>query len=504
MALSKELVKHMTEPELKLLVNQFGKKNSKEKKLLCLTIDNPDAEKNDNMMELYGSLKKHGYDDLQKRLTATIENFLIQDINTDVYGPVGPVIGAILLANKMSIRKASKLMRHYCLKAEYLALQHRMYPILENIYSFQVQHILWLDLDLEEVLEKKRKNKILADQLRKMDEAISTMQFETLRIKQRGEDLDPETVIQHTLSQFELSKEEIDNPAFQLRIMTVFRSAMLFTKDYFKLESLLVSKYEELEKAGSFVKGDNEIRLAFIYMISHAYYRNRKFPAVFTNLANMKSYLPGGQGEISLYHLKYHSLNAAALAYSGKNTEAIEILENIITRKPREHRMSEWYNIELATAVYHFHAADYKKVKQIISRLWQMDPDMEEWMGKEWCFKRDLIGVIAWFDYGDIDFALALIGKLNKTYGEFLKLSKNANAESFVNYIGKVIQNPDIIKDADFRASVKMSALTWENQQDDLQAMAFFMWLKSKILKCDYYELLVAEMNGVGDAAFRK
>lgn len=56
MALSKELVKHMTEPELKQLVNQFGKKDSKEKKLLCLTIDNPDAEKADNMNLEFGEL----------------------------------------------------------------------------------------------------------------------------------------------------------------------------------------------------------------------------------------------------------------------------------------------------------------------------------------------------------------------------------------------------------------------------------------------------------------
>ena len=61
----------------------------------------------------------------------------------------------------------------------------------------------------------------------------------------------------------------------------------------------------------------------------------------------------------------------------------------------------------------------------------------------------------------------------------------------FLNYISKEINHPGYFESMEFSEHVHQTLTIIPEEQEDLQAMAFYSWIKSKMNNTSYYEALI-------------
>jgi hypothetical protein len=102
-------------------------------------------------------------------------------------------------------------------------------------------------------------------------------------------------------------------------------------------------------------------------------------------------------------------------------------------------------------------------------------------MGREWCLKMDMIEALTQFENGNAEGALSMLDKIKYRHGELLLHDRYANTRQFLRYTAKIFRDPDVAGTPRFRSMVKSTITAWEGQQHDLQARAFFMWMKGRM-----------------------
>ena len=67
-----------------------------------------------------------------------------------------------------------------------------------------------------------------------------------------------------------------------------------------------------------------------------------------------------------------------------------------------------------------------------------------------------------------------------------------------MRFIRAVIEKPEVVASAEFSSHVDETITRLPGDQEDIQAMTFYCWLKSKMLRMDYYEVLIATIREFG------
>jgi hypothetical protein len=58
-----------------------------------------------------------------------------------------------------------------------------------------------------------------------------------------------------------------------------------------------------------------------------------------------------------------------------------------------------------------------------------------------------------------------------------------------------MIHDPHIVTTPYFHTQVKFAQLAWPGAKEDIQAITFFCWLKSKMENKPYYDVLLARLH---------
>jgi hypothetical protein len=152
---------------------------------------------------------------------------------------------------------------------------------------------------------------------------------------------------------------------------------------------------------------------------------------------------------------------------------------------------NEKLNMQLNLAVYYFQSAEYKKANKTMMEIGHSDKWLEEKMGKEWRFKKNMIELIIQYELGNDDIALARIRTIEKQFSAFLTHPAYQRARLFLSFIKRMALHPDEVASPKFAKDVEEAQMGWPGHKEDIQAITFFCWLKSKMVKRDYYEVLL-------------
>ncbi len=497
MYLLEEMICHLSADERRRYrLYTANDKGTIERKLFDLYTKNPLAGKSGAMKLLYKNESKTGaYTASRLRLINRIVEFVAHDLAIVIEDPRALVMVYVLVAYKYHHAKAWAVVRHFSLKAESMCITYRMYALLEGVYNFMIQNAADLDVDFRELLQKQQINGARFDRIRALNAAGTEMEIEVRAAKQQGQVLEPEIIFHQMTEKYSLSAEEQVDPAFRLRVLRIFRTALLSAKRYVELDELIITTYNELTAADAFSGPAGEDELNLLYMLAHSKYRNKQFAAAMDILTRFKERSTNISWTPWVLILKTKSLEAAILVYTGKNDIAIANLEELRKERPHEHYVREWLNIDLGLAVYYFNAGQFRKAIGLLNELHLPEVNADDWMGKEWCFKMDLIEIITHNEQGNDDLVVQYLRRLKKHYKDLLRSKPYANAARFVDMCTKVMGDPNIIDEPAFRNKVRDMIGHWELDISDLQAVTFFCWLKSKLHKLPYYELLIEEVN---------
>jgi hypothetical protein len=231
-------------------------------------------------------------------------------------------------------------------------------------------------------------------------------------------------------------------------------------------------------------------------MVAHAYYRNRRWEEAIGVLGEMETLIGSKTGQqVRQYFSRYILLKAAVKGYTGDTVGAAKMLSEALKSSKSRLSLSDKLNMQINLAVYHFQAESYGKAASTLLSLNHSDAWLEKKMGKEWRMKKNLIEVIIQYELGNIEWALQKIKQIEKHFSEFLEQPFYQRARIFMGFIRELITSPESISRPAFAKKVEEANLALPGDREDIQAITFFCWLKSKMVRRAYYEVLLETVN---------
>lgn len=496
MARIEQMVSTLTAYEVADLKDFLGRKRNQSAQIQLLEhiAEYPHALPSERMQALYGEEKRSAYKSCAARLTANFIQYILIRTDDDE-GNIKEALPLLAVARFMIRKGAYKLAAEFLSRSEEAALGARQYELLETVYTWQLQHSIAMELNAQEVKEKWQKNRKKHDSMIQLNISFAEVARQHAEAKLRGQVLNRDAIIGETYAKVRPGIEEANDPAYMYRLFSLIRNVATSNKAYKEFEPLVSSVYERLKNKQCFLPGDSEFQLQFLYMIAHAQYRNARFNEALDTLGQAKQL----RDKLSILPptitYKLISLHASILNGAGKVEESIPMIEKCLKQRGKYDEDTELLNMKLSLAAYQYNAREYKPAVRTLNSLLGDKPHLTKLMGTEWRFKLEMFELISYYDRGMVDESLTQMQRIRGYYKDFFRADEYARVEIYLGFVERMIKDPQCVTTEAFRQDVKAAQLNLRNDEEDIQAIAFYCWLTSKMFNRDYYDVL---LNAIG------
>lgn len=494
-----ELINTLSEDdkrEFRIFINR--QKSKKQRKDLDLfELINKQTLATEIQNKLYATPNKVAYHTLRKRLLKHLTDFIVlKQIDHDTTA-TSSIAGLISLATYLFKHQSDEFAWRTLKKAEKIALDNEHYELLNNIYHLQIDSSeSEFSPDINSIYKKWKKNKQLVDENEKANIAYNFIKQELNKVKMKAQDKDIEKIIDKLLKKYGLNNLVFQRPQILYKVLDLTRKVLLSKKDFYSLEPYIIKTYEQLTATHGFSKRDHFYKINILYMISHILYRNRKFEASNTYLKLMHQAMQEyGSSYHQQFHPKYVMLQAANYTYINENKKSIETLTSISGKELKKMSIENQLNIRMNLAVFYGNEMLYKNANQILQTFNHSDNWLEKKMGVEWVLKKNLVEIMLQYELGNIDIVLNRIRTFESNYAQLFNHPIYSRVSLFIKTIKTILDTPNIIQNKVFIEEVKDTLVRQDSQHEDLQAMAFYAWLKAKMTNKNYYEVLLNIVN---------
>ena len=494
-----ELVNTLAEDdkrEFRVFINrQKSKKQRKDLDLFELVSEQTDTKT--IQQKLYKIPNKVAYHTLRKRLLKHLTDFIVLKEIDDDPTATSSISGLISLSAYLFKNRSDELAWRFLMKAEQTAIENEQYDLLNNIYHLQINRSdTESATDINTIYKKWEANKILVNENEKINIAYNFIKKELNEIKIKGENKDLEKVVQNLLKKYGLTDIVFKRPEVLYKVLDLTRRVMLFRKDFYSFEPYIIKTYKELIANHGFSKKNHFYKIHILYMIAHILYRNRKFENSNVYLVqmhdSMKEY---NKTYYRQFYSKYIMLSAANYAYLNQNNRSIDILSGVSESTLKNLPIEDQLNIKMNLTIFYGYNSEFKKSNLIIQTLNHSDNWLIKKMGIEWVFKKNLIEIMIQYELENYEIALNWIRAFERNFSDLVNHPLYSRVFKFTGTIKNIIHKPELLKDKNFIEHVKTTLVKTPSEQEDLQAMAFYSWLKSKLLGQNYYEVLLNVAN---------
>jgi hypothetical protein len=486
--------------EFRIFINrQKSKKQRKDLGLFELICKQTPTKEIQN--KLYKTPNKIAYHTLRKRLLKHLTDFIVLKQIDDDTTATSSITGLMSLSSYLFKNQSDDLGWRFLVKAEQTATINEQYELLNNIYHLQLKKSeSEFAPDIDKIYKKWEANKELVNENEKTNIAYNFIKKELNEIKVTGEDKDLEEIINKLLKKYQLNDIVFKRPQILYKVLDLTRRVMLSRKDFYSFEPYVINTYNELIANHGFSKRNHFYKINILYMIAHILYRNRKFEQSNSYLRKMKESMNEyHQTYYQQFFLKHTMLKAANFTYLNQNEKSIDLLENIDEQTEKKMPVEDQLNIKINLAVYYFNQGLYKKTNLLLQTLNHSDNWLEKKMGKEWVLKKNIIEILIQYELGNIDITLNRIRSFERNFADLINHKIYSRVFQFINTIKKIIDNPILLKDTVFKEQVENTLVIIPSEQEDLQAIAFYSWLKAKMTNSNYYEVLLNIANSSKD-----
>ncbi|MEN9640755.1 MAG: hypothetical protein RLZZ262_2624 [Bacteroidota bacterium] len=503
MDILESIIQRLSAREVKEFKNYLGSSTiqRKDAQLFALLLRDPKMPSETLRKKLYVGQadNTNAYHSLRKQLTSELQDFIVHQRWTGDQQEEGKGKMYLSMASFAMERGLPIAARHYYLKGEKHFQRTLQFSELDTLYHAMIEHLDVLELQDTDIVERWKANTQRFEAEQRLNTAYRMIRFELIEARLRGKVLDVERVIRDIFEHMRLSSQEMRDVAYMYRIVEMARSAAVSAKDYVRFVPFLAKTVAHLSSTGALQESPVQYRIGLWYMMAHANYRIRKLKQAANCLDELEKQVPKNAIQQSAFYGKMVALRAAVASFTGENKLAIELVKQILSDERWKSNMKERLNMQLNLAVYYFQSAQYKTAYQVLLQIDRSDDWLERTMGLEWRFKKQMIEVIVLYEYAKEDIALNLIRSMERHYSHFLSEPIYQRAGFFLNFIKRIIDRPDIVHHQAFIDAVEQANLAWPKEREDIQAITFFCWLKSKMVGVDYYTVLVEAMNALED-----
>ncbi|SEE41425.1 hypothetical protein SAMN04487765_2477 [Tenacibaculum sp. MAR_2010_89] len=430
---------------------------------------------------LYGSLKKDAYYTLKQRLYNSLIDFIaankLQGENsTDIQ-----LVKYILVARDFFMHKNYKAAYKILDKAELVAREFQLFTILTEIYHTKIQYAYTIPtININEIIDsfkENQKNQLLQEEL---NIVYAKIRQNLKKVNQKnGNLLDFQTITSSIFKEHNISINDSMSFKSLYQLITIVSISAFATKDFISVESFLISTYKKLEN-----KKENNKQLFYhiriLYLIANTLFRNKNFEKSIYYLNLMHTYmLLNKKKYYNNFKFNYLLLFALNKNYTNNQSEAIQILENVITKKNIETKTA--LDVHLSLIMFYFQNNQLKKASQLFSKFYHSDKWYIDKNGIEWTIKKNLIEILLHLELRKIDVFESRLLSFKRKHYTYLKNIQQFRVINFLKLVEVYYKNPQIITTKDFFNKVESSFEFIGAKQEDIFVMSFYAWLKSKM-----------------------
>lgn len=473
---------------------QKNKRHRKDYELFALL----QAQKPYKPQELIGRLYPKepnpvAYYALRKRLMQHLTDFIVlKHMEADPTAG-SSVMGMLAVAKYLFGVRVDRLAWNMLRKAEKLAAANEQFDLLNTIYNVQIEKAAseFAD-DLDEIIRKRNENKLAADEDERANIANSIITRQLEAARRHGRDLQLDTTIQAVLKKYGLTEAVSQRPALFYKLMSIARSSVLARKDFYSFEPYIISQYERVQATHGFSPAHQSYKISLLYMIAHVLYRNRKFAQSNHYLAELYQTI-GGEGKsfYQAFYAKYVFLKAANEAFLNNLAGSVALIEDLLHQKNQVLTQRDSLTACLGLGFLYFSQGAYQKANRVLLGINHSDKWCEKIMGKEWLLKKCLGELILQYEFGNPDLALDKLKSVMKNFQDLLAQPVYANVRAFLQLLEQFFLQPDAATRRAFLQYVESVLNFVPAEREDLQAISYYAWLKSKMVSRPYYNVLL-------------
>lgn len=498
MDILKELFTQIPQKDLKefeqFIQKYKNKASRKDLELISLLTSKKELKAKEYTQELYGSHRLNTYQALRKRLLKQLTVFITQKHMSDDQSATSLLSGYISIIQYMLDNNNDFLAWTFMKKAEDLAIKTEHYDLLNTIYNYQIEHSSSpFANELNTTIKKKINYRAIAEQEEKYSMVYALVSQKLLEIKHANVNLNIDETIKKLFKQNDINTDITDNPKAIFQLVKIARSATIAKRDFHNLHQYISSQYQRLESKNAFNKSNHIYKLEILFMLCHALYRNRNFNECVEQIENFEQELEKYNG---LYKKRFSTkitmLKSSTLAYTDRVDRAIQTTENLLDQSIKE---SDRLGALLNLGFYYFINNNLNKAAQINLRIGHTDRWCLKQMGQEWLLKKNLMEIIIQYELENYEIALNRIKLFKKHFSDLMEHSLYHRLKYYIEFTRKLITDSNTLKSEVLISEIKKHLIIIPAEQEDLQAMAFYSWFKSKVNKTTYKEALIDTIN---------
>ncbi|MDT7831736.1 hypothetical protein RQM59_05055 [Flavobacteriaceae bacterium S356] len=485
-----DIIRTLSSDEQKQFVLFLEKKNKrKDTKNIQLfqLILQEELSINEMSQKIYKTTNKDALYALRKRLYQSVIDFTANHSLEDE-GSIDMQIIKYLLAARNYLTKGHYRMGYRVLdKAEPIAKEHQLYPLLNEIYHTKIQYAYKsTDLDIEALIDKFKRNQELHNLDEELNIAYAKIRRKIKEILHNGVIVDFQHLVENTFKEHQINLEEALSFKSLYQLITINSLSAFATKDYLKIENFLLSKYEIVKDHKSKEK-QLYYHIYVLYHIANTLFRNKKFSESSKYLAVMHEHMLLKKGKYySSFKVKYYLLLGLNKNYSNQSSEAIKIFEPFVSKKHPD--LSSLLDIYLSLTMCYFQQGEFKKAMRLFSKFYHTDKWYIEKTGKEWTMKKNLIEILLHLELENLELLESRLLSFKRSYYQHLKAIGQERAIIYLSFIEAYYKDPSNVTSTQFKSKVESSFEWITSKEEDIFVMSFYAWLKSKMEKAPLYE----------------
>lgn len=498
------IIENLTSDEVrrfKILSNRF--KADEEKKVLILfdTIraGNFDETEDSLIQQLYGGTgpkQKNNYYRLRNKLLSNLEKSLLfyhfnykNSIESYSYIQL-----AILLKERGSYREAY----YYLRKAEKMALRFDQFNVLEVIYDEMVQlAVRDVDIDIEEVIEKRRENMKKLEIRRSTSEVLGVILQQVRRLNfSRGRTSQSVIdMLEETRAQLEEHAHIFRSASGRIDIYRAISTILLKKGAYKELEAYILETFTSFEEDKVFDRNSHPLRLQMrtwrINSLRKLLRLTEEDQEIELLWKDLKMYSRQNFNEYAVY---YYNATINNLKLRGKLDEASEAIKEAFNTKAVVKSEINVMYLLISQADQYFSQEVYTKAFETVQEITQhskyntLDPEMQFYL-----YIFELVNAYEAKNYGFVE---SNYKRFKKKFKAQLKDDYYSKAQRFVEIIIRL--NTAAIEGKKVFLNSAYKKFTTEfpvSEVSDNQIIMFEVYLRAKLEERPYYEVFTETLK---------
>ena len=376
-------------------------------------------------------------------------------------------------------------------KASRIAQKHELHFMKSWILHEKMISSTRINFNLDEL----EKSSSVVNQQIELDQRIQmgqSMLFREIRArKSKGTAVEPLGILHNVIEKYGLDEESLEDPSIAHQLCVMFRKVLVANKEFPELLEFLLdvkTRIDQVEEKSL----SSQQHAEMMYMLAHAHYRCRNYNEALAYIKQLYAAIQSlDKMENEMWFRKGVLLEGQVRSFSGELKSAIQLLKEIMSHGAFKSSQTDKCTLTLNLAVLYFQSGFFSEVLRILDELRRRDSWYSENMGFEWMLKKKMIELITLIELEELESAQKRIDTIRSYESAFFSQKPYRRILRFLEMIEVYMGDKDGWTEKYALPLLVEKLEVVDDQTEDLQAVAFYTWLKSKAMKVEYYELLL-------------